>query len=45
MPRRHPRTYRRPKPIPFDYKPIVAVLAIVIFSLAAIDFIFALRVK
>jgi hypothetical protein len=43
MPRRHPRTYHRPKPVRFDYRPIVAVVAIVIFSLAAIVFIFALR--
>jgi hypothetical protein len=71
MPRRHLRTYRRPKPIdealadlqraldgpekaasdeaprrelpPTDYRPIVAVIAIVIFSLAMIALIFTLR--
>ena len=36
MSRRHPRNYHRPTPIPFDYRPIVAVVAIVIFSVAAI---------
>ena len=34
MPRRHPRTYHRPKRAAFDYRPIV--VAVVIFSLAAI---------
>jgi uncharacterized membrane protein len=43
MPRRYPRTYRWPKPVPFNYRPIVAVVAIVIFSLAAIAFVFMLR--
>jgi hypothetical protein len=32
------RTYRRPKPRPADYRPLVAVIAIVIFSLALIAF-------
>jgi hypothetical protein len=73
MPRRHPHTYRRPKPAddaitdleraldwpdkvardeaqhrelpPTDYRPIVAVIAIVIFSLAMIAFIVAMRAR
>jgi hypothetical protein len=70
MPRRHLRTYRRPKPSdealadleraldgpdratddaprrelpPTDYRPIITVIAIVIFSLALIAFVFTLR--
>jgi hypothetical protein len=43
MPRRHPRIYRWPRPVPFDYSSIVAVVAIVIFALAAIAFVFTLR--
>jgi hypothetical protein len=73
MPRHHPHTYRRPKPIdealadleralaqpegtasddaprrelpPTDYRPMIAVIAIVIFSLALIAFIFAIRAR
>jgi hypothetical protein len=45
MPRRHPRTYRWPKPVPFDYRPIIAVVAIVVLSLAAIAFVFTLRAR
>jgi hypothetical protein len=73
MPRRHLRTYRRPKQAdeaiadleraleqpgsvtldeaprrelpPTDYRPVVAVLAIVIFSLGLIAFFLALRMK
>jgi hypothetical protein len=73
MPRRHLRTYRRPKPVdealadleraldgqekaasddaprrelpPTDYRPVVAVIAIVIFSLAMIALIFTLRAR
>jgi hypothetical protein len=45
MPRRHHRTYHRPKRAAFDYRPIVAVVAVVIFSLAAIAFIFTLRAQ
>jgi hypothetical protein len=70
MPRRHPHTYRRPKPVDdaaaelerilteeqvpddaepirerrsIDYRPLVAVIALVIFGLAAIAFILTLR--
>jgi hypothetical protein len=71
--RRHPHTYRRPKPVdealadleraldgpenvtsddaprrelpPTDYRPIIAVIAIVIFSLAMIAFVFTLRAR
>jgi hypothetical protein len=45
MPPRHPRTYHSPKPAPFDYRPIIAVVAIVILSLAAIAFVFSLRAQ
>jgi hypothetical protein len=45
MPRRHPRTYHRPKRAAFDYRPIVAVVAIVIFALAAIALIFTMRAQ
>jgi hypothetical protein len=68
MPRRHPRTYRRPKPIDdadlerilgperepdesgptrqrptIDYRPIIAVVGLVVFGLAAIAFLLTLR--
>jgi hypothetical protein len=70
MPRRHLRTYRRPKAVdeamadleraldgrekaasddalrrelpPTDYRPVVAVIAVVIFALAMIAFLFTL---
>ena len=45
MPRRHSRTYHRRKPVPFDYRPIVAVVAIVIFAVAAIALAFTLRAQ
>jgi hypothetical protein len=73
VPRRHLRTYRRPKPIdealadleraldrpeqaatddaprrelpPTDYRPIIAVIAMVIFSLALIAFLLSLRMQ
>jgi hypothetical protein len=73
VPRRHLRTYRRPKPIdealadleraldgpektagddaprrelpPTDYRPIVAVIAIVIIALALIAFLLSLRMQ
>jgi hypothetical protein len=57
MPRRHLRTYRRPKSIEpndsgptgkrplIDYRPLVAVIGLVIFGLAAIAFLLTLRSK
>jgi hypothetical protein len=68
MPRRHLRTYRRPKPVEdaelerilsadrhpdesgpvrerpaIDYRPIIAVIGLVVFGLAAIAFLLSLR--
>jgi hypothetical protein len=40
-----PAHHHRPKHAAFDHRPIVAVLAIVIFALAAIALIFTLRAQ
>jgi hypothetical protein len=37
------REFTAPQHVPIDYRPIVAVVAVVIFSLGMIAFLFALR--